>query len=542
MDRRSLLKLAGAGALATAGVPLLSACGKGSTTDVGNLGKTLTPWPSYVPFAGPTPDGAPDATGVQALYKKYPQKLVQAINDKVGDGSKVRAMVITYGNPPKPAAENQFWTAINKALGVELELTMITDAEFKAKMATMMASGDLPDIIMFGAGYQLPDEQQFIAAQCQDLSDLVGGDNIKNFPSLANIPPYSWKGMGRIGGKIYGVPIERPMPGQQLFVNRTLLDSVGAPKDWDANTFFETMKKLKGDKKWAIAGSATAFQGGAANYHAYSFGAPNVWKVDGGKFVSMFETNEYKQALEMMRKMGDAGLYYPDSLTITQNDTKTHFFNQTVASMTDGYGAWQAASDSVQGKFAVDFALPYTKSATPWQGTGRFGYVVFKKAAADRIKLLMRVLNWLAAPFGTKEYELANFGIEGVHFTRSAEGGIVKTELGKIENPTNVPIKYIAAAPGVLYYPGGGEIAQRVYDWEKAALKNSVADPSNGLRSETYSSKWAAASKPLGDALAAITFGRRPLSDWDGIVKEFKAAGGDKMAEEFAKEHAAANS
>ncbi len=198
--------------------------------------------------------------------------------------------------------------------------------------------------------------------------------------------------------------------------------------------------------------------------------------------------------------------------------------------------------DNVGDKWAVDFARPYGKNATPWQGTGRFGYVVFKKASADRIKLLLRVLNWLASPFGTKEYELANYGVEGVHFTRDASGGIVKSELGKVENPTNVPIKYIAAAPVVLYYPGGGQLAQRIYDWEKAALKNSVADPSNGLVSATYSSQWAAVSKPLGDAIAAITFGRRPLSDWDGLVKEAKNAGLDKMADEFAKEYAAANS
>ncbi len=97
-----------------------------------------------------------------------------------------------------------------------------------------------------------------------------------------------------------------------------------------------------------------------------------------------------------------------------------------------------------------------------------------------------------------------------------ADGGIVKTELGKTENPTNVPIKHIAAAPVVLYYPGGG------------ALAKSIADPSNGLRSETYSSKWAQLSKATGDAHAAVVFGHRPLSDWDTMVKEFMAGGGDR--------------
>jgi putative aldouronate transport system substrate-binding protein len=150
-------------------------------------------------------------------------------------------------------------------------------------------------------------------------------------------------------------------------------------------------------------------------------------------------------------------------------------------------------------------------------------------------------MNYLASPFGTKEYETVNFGVEGVHFTRGADGGIVKTELSKTENNTNVPVKYIAAAPSVLYYPGGGETAQRIYDWEKAALKNSVADPSNGLMSETWTSQSAAFSKPINDAIAGIVFGRIPLSDWDGLVKTFKSAGADKSADEFAKEKAAAD-
>jgi putative aldouronate transport system substrate-binding protein len=504
--------------------------------------KALTPWPTYVPFSGPTPDGAPDATGVQALFKKYPQKLTQAVDGKVGDGSKVKAMVITYGTPPKGAAENQFWASVNKALGVDVELILVPDADFKKKMATMMASSDLPDMIMFGGGYQLGDEQQFIAAQCEDLSAHVGGDNIKTYPALANIPPYSWKGMGRIGGKIYGIPIERPMPGNQLIVNRTALDAAGVSKTWSsADEFVAGMKKLNGDKKWAIGASAQSLTGGATNYHAASLGAPNSWKVEGGKFVHAFETPHFKASLEVMIKLASAGLYYPDSSTVSQTDLKTHFYNQTVASFTDGYGAWTAASDAVQGKFAIDFALPYTKDATPWQGSGRFGYVALKKAAPERIKMLLRVMNYLASPFGTKEYETVNFGVEGVHFTRGADGGIVKTELSKTENNTNVPVKYIAAAPSVLYYPGGGETAQRIYDWEKAALKNSVADPSNGLMSETWTSQSAAFSKPINDAIAGIVFGRIPLSDWDGLVKTFKSAGADKSADEFAKEKAAAD-
>ena len=53
---------------------------------------------------------------------------------------------------------------------------------------------------------------------------------------------------------------------------------------------------------------------------------------------------------------------------------------------------------------------------------GIFGYVTFKKANADRLKLLLRVSNYLSAPFGTSEYELVNYGVEGAHFTKDAGG------------------------------------------------------------------------------------------------------------------------
>lgn len=36
-----------------------------------------------------------------------------------------------------------------------------------------------------------------------------------------------------------------------------------------------------------------------------------------------------------------------------------------------------------------------------------------------------------------------------------------------------------------------------------------------------------------------IVAGRLPLSEWDATVKKSRAGGGDRMAEEFAKDHAA---
>ena len=542
LDRRSLLKLAGAGALATVAGPALTGCGSGSSGDVSNAGKDLVPWPTYVPFAGPKPDAPGDESGLQPLYLNYPQQVVRSVNDRVGDGSDVTAMVLTYGAPPKRAEANRFWQAINKALNVNLKVVVVPDAEYGEKMTTLMASGDdLPDIIMFSQ-LPLPRSHEFIKARCADISDLVGGDAVKDYPNLANIPTRAWQAMGRINGRIYGVPLERPAPGNSLFVNRTALDKAGVEKEWDTEAYVAAMKRLTGGRRWGIAGSEPLFSGpGAITYHAGSLGAPNNWRVAGGKFVSTFTTPQFEEALGVMRRLAEAGAYHPNSLSMSATDLKTLWNNGTVISTTDGFGAvaLQTLVD-INNRFALDLGRPYGPDPTPWRGSGYFGHVAFKKADTNRIKMLLRVCDYLSAPFGTAEYELANYGVEGVHFTKDADG-IKTTDLYKVENNTNLPIKYIGVAPSVLYLPGYPEAARAVYEWEKAVVPLSVADPGVGLRSATLTSKGADMTRIVGDAISAIVFGRKPASAWKDAVAQWRQAGGDKVAEDLAAEHAAAN-
>ncbi|MFT7836980.1 extracellular solute-binding protein [Saccharothrix sp. BKS2] len=540
-DRRSLLRLAGVGALGLAFPPLLSACGAGSSGDgVSNAGKDLAPWPTHVPFSGPTPDAPGDDSGVQPLFLNYPDEVVRSVHNPVGDGSDVTVVVVSYGAPPKPVEDNRYWQAVNAALGVNLKVTVVPDPEYGQKMATLMASGgDLPDMIMF-TNLALPHAAEFVQARCADLSGFVGGDAVKEFPNLANIPTYAWKGMGRIGGKLHGIPLERPVPANSLFVNRTAMDAAGIPKDWTTEQYLDAMRELTGDRRWGVGWFKTLFGGlGGITYHAGSLGAPNTWSVDGDTFTSTLTTPQFEQALEVMRKLVEAGAHYPDSLTVSSTDMQSHFHNGTVASMNDGFGSVSLATlNKVDNRFALDLGRPYGPQATPWRGPGVFGHVTFKKADPARIRLLLRVCDYFSAPFGTAEHELANYGVEGEHFTKDA-GGIRTTDLYGQENNSLLPTKYVGTAPAVLYLPGYPETAKAVHDWQKATLPRSVRNPATGLRSATEAGKGAQLSQIIGDGIAAITFGRKPPSAWKGVVAQWQQAGGDQVAEELAKEHAA---
>lgn len=542
-SRRTLLRSIAAGGAALAAPSVLSACSSSPSGghDVGNAGKSLSPWPTYVPFAGPAADLPGTADGVQPGYLTYPKDLASAVADKPGKGETIKVLTITYGTPPKPASQNRFWAAVNEALGVDIEFTVVPDSDYDNKMATLVAGNDLPDVINLGGGHVLPREAEFVKVKCADLSEYVAGDAIKAYPNLANIPTYAWQDMGRIGGRIFGIPVQRSAPGTTLWINNDTFTAAGMKDGWSSDDFLAVAKAATHGKKYALgAGQQDGF--GFA-VHTMFHGSPQEWKLDGGSFVHANGTDEFKAGLEFMAKMRQSGYFAPNTLSTSKVDCKTMFYNGTVSAMGDGFGALTTSIPSIKDAFVLDGAVPYTPAGGAKPGMERargvFGYTVLKKAAPDRIKLILRVLDYLAAPFGTKEYELTHYGIEGTHFTRDAQNSPIPTELGLVENTVNLPIKYLCDAPQVLYLPGQPDAVRRSHAWQVKIAPMLVRNPRFGLQSETSTRAGAAISQYRMDTMSAIVAGRKPMSAWDAAVKKMRGDGLDRIADEYAKDYAA---
>lgn len=541
-SRRSLLRSIAAGGAAVAAPSLLTACSSsGSRHEVSNAGKTLTPWPAYVPFSGPTPDLPGTADGIQPGYLTYPQNLVSASHGRPGNGETIKVMTISYGTPPKSAAQNRFWAAVNAALGVNIEFTVVPDSDYMTKMATMMAGNDLPDVINLGGGHVLPREAEFVAAKCADLSSYVSGDAVTTYPNLANLPAYAWQDMGRIGGRIYGIPVQRSAPGNCLWINSDVFTAAGMKDGWSADDFTAVAKAATHGTKYGLGSSAPLLYG--TDVHTMAFGAPQEWKLDGGAFVSAYSTDEYRAGLEFMVKLRQAGLFEPNVLGTSTVDCKTFFYNGTVASMPDGFGALTTSIPSIKDAFVLDAAVPYSPGGGARPGMDRargvFGYTVLKKAAPDRVRLILRVLDYLASPFGTKEYELAHFGVEGTHFTRDGQGAPIATALGQVENTVNLPIKYLCDAPQVLYLPGAPDAVKRNHAWQTKVAPLLVRNPRFGLQSETNTRVGASIETLRSDTIGSVIAGRKSIGAWDDAVKKMRDQGLDRIAEEYAKDYAA---
>jgi putative aldouronate transport system substrate-binding protein len=77
-------------------------------------------------------------------------------------------------------------------------------------------------------------------------------------------------------------------------------------------------------------------------------------------------------------------------------------------------------------------------------------------------------------------------------------------------------------------------------DTEKLMMPSAVSDPTFGQVSTTNFSKGFTLAQTLNAALVDIVVGRRDLSDYDQVVKDWQNAGGEQIRKEYTESIAAA--
>jgi putative aldouronate transport system substrate-binding protein len=149
-------------------------------------------------------------------------------------------------------------------------------------------------------------------------------------------------------------------------------------------------------------------------------------------------------------------------------------------------------------------------------------------------------MNYFAAPFGSEEYQLINYGVEGVDFDFDDRGNPVLTQRGQAEQTISVGWQYLTLPLPVLFNPNDANFVKATYEDEQAMVPVLVQDPSIGLYSETDISMTSQLTRPFFDGIGEIVTGRRPLSDYDQLVSAWRSSGGEQMRSEFQAAYAEA--
>ncbi|GAA1941748.1 Tat pathway signal sequence domain protein [Kitasatospora viridis] len=538
LNRRRFLSASASIAGAAAMAPLLSACGGGSNVKTGaNTAAGLkAALPTYVPSTAikadiPSVAGGPDAA-TDPGFLGYPASPVATVSGVPGKGGSYTAVTPLWGTVPQP--NNSFYQAMNKALGVNMTIKPADGSNYNTIVPTMTAAKKLPDWIQL-PGWWNPNFNtgELAGTQLADLTPYLSGDNIKKYPNLAAIPTGAWQS-GIWGDKIFGIPCfsgSFQIAGT-VFFREDILGARGITADQvkSADDLMNLGKELTDAKGgvWAFDDMFT--------YLYTSFGAPLKWKIDGGKLVHLYETQEFLEALDWHNRLATAGYVHPDALAGT-NDNGTRFFSGKELITGGGMGAWNlsdhqsgiAANPNYRrGAFNI-FAADGKSTPTVYMGAGAgmFSYLN-ADLKPEQIEELLAVANYLAAPYGTAEYTMVNFGVEGVHYNR-ANGVPSFTDEGKKDVQAQT-FPFLCAPSNVISNPGADQVTKDYTAWEIANVKALVKPPFWGMNyTMPQDIATADAAQAVNDTAIDCYHGKKKVSDVQAAISSWKSGQGERL-------------
>jgi putative aldouronate transport system substrate-binding protein len=569
LNRRQFIERTGL-AVGALGLPLLlEACapsapsaGPAAPSGAPSAAKSASVFPTYVAFPNkPKPDYPSSGDPYLDGYDNFPKNPAKGLSGEIGLGSTVTSMTIGLFPPPTPFENNPAWQAINKELNVDFKMNIVAPGDYVAKLATVMAGNDMPDLLFFYYNLQtaitaVAGVPQFLEASGADLTPFLAGDAIKDYPSLANIPNRAWKNSGSVfSGKIIMIPKPLYSEGFVFLKNVNQWDKdIG--KDYvpkNATDFKRVMQALTRpqEDRYATAAAGASSTGDAFGIKWYSqlFGAPNEWRLGSdGKLTRSFESPEYKETVAYVRDLYASGLYHPNTAQMSSGPNgRSDFAGGKWTLWLDGFAtAWsdpwrraRAATNPFEVHMMPLFAAHDGGKPVHMLNASHLGATAIKKSSPERTKELLRVLNYLAAPFGTKEDLLLSYGVEGPDYALDDKGNPVLTERGN-PDANYLPFKYIAQRPSVLYLPDIPDYTKVLIDAEKQLVPIGITDPTVGFVSPTAVRQGAVVTQTFQDGIRDIIVGRRPIGEYDQLVKDWQTSAGDTIRKEFQDALAAA--
>lgn len=487
---------------------------------------------------------ASSVKGVPPAYLTYPKSPFKSVTEKPGDGSEVSTFQILWYPPPRPRAQNLVWQELERRLGVRINPNIVTYDLYDQKMSTLAASGKLPDLMFLNRGESASAGRLIQNGGILNLSPYLAGDAVKDYPNLAALPTLAWKS-SMLNGNIYIVPRPLdPVTGSIGLYRRDWAKALGVDDPKNADDVYAMLIAFakghpNGQKQtWALG-----------DWHQVlfnqMFGVPNIWrKNDDGTLTRDLETDEFESALDFMRRLWAGGAYHPDTASLNDEYQKHQALfvgTQQLGMFQEGYiSQFDVTGDRglLLQKNPKSDAEPFVPPAHDggkaqiYASAGYYGGMGIPASLAkdtDRVKMLLRVLNYYCAPFGSEEYLFMNYGLPGRDYNLDPKGNPKTTDswsevlaLTYQSQPMDATLYFASEVNDALIAQKGIEKSMPV-----------VPDPTAQLYSATALNQAGTLSQLNTDYLSDIVTGRKPLSALKQWRSQWRARGGDTMRKEY---------
>ncbi len=463
-------------------------------------------------------------------------------------------ITVPYSNQTPPSAsENPVLQQIEKESNAKFNISWTPMVSYTDKFNTMMASNQLPDIVI------IPDlkSAQYIDAvrgsQFWQLDSYMS--QYKNLKNIDTIPLNNAK----TDGKIYALPREREMVRKCVIYRADWAKAAGLGTPDTVQKVFDMAKAFangdydgNGKKDTIGLGLGTVADGSGTqidclNELVVGNGGVNLWGVRSGKVVSQYNTDEYVNTITQLHDLCAQGAVSKD-FAITQTTAVVPnlidkekcglwiSYSSSIPNLTDPlYVSKSKANSSLKITDMYDFTFLNDSSgkARIAAETGLNGGIAFPKSSvknASRLKDLLRVADYLNSQNGQL---LLQNGIEGREYQKTGTNSS-KSLNSTLYNTEMNGLNQMGMARNYMLNNVTTDLDSKRWSTE-AGYKSSdlVSDVSVPLSSATYTSSYTTLAQNIDSAEFKYILGNISLNDFKQAISSWNSSGGQKMQDEF---------
>ena len=459
----------------------------------------------------------------------------------------------TFGDTP--TSDNRIWKAIEAATNTKLDITWVPSASYQERFLAVVASGEMPMTMLV-----TDDKNSSYVNALKYEAFWEIGPYLKDCPNLSAITSGMWDN-AKYNGKNYLVARWRPLARSGILYRKDWADAAGLKEPTNTEELYNMIKTFatgdfdkngKVDTIGFVLDTNTGkYENDTIAYIASVFGASSAWGADAnGKIIPNYAEPEFLDALKWLRKLYSEKLMNQDFAMLPNSKIQFSKGNTGIfGNMSDDIRSPEVSVDLPKNAPGAQIGVlnkltgpKGVRSAAA--GNGYYGGFVIPKSAVKNeadVKKIMAFFDQLAGKdmmnllqYGEKD---TDYTLQGNVASQTADqkNKFVKdlASLGQLQMGVN------AGSSKVTYDPANPLDVQVNEMWgetEKTVVLNPVAP----FISDTWTSKSADLLKIKGDAIVKFIMGAIDEKGYNDAIKQWYAAGGDKVCEEYTAQYNAA--
>ncbi|MNJ40713.1 Lipoprotein LipO precursor [compost metagenome] len=443
--------------------------------------------------------------------------------------------------PQQPSKE--VITELERLTEVELDIRWVPEGVYTDKMNTALTTNSLAKVT-------------FVKFTDYGLvkNAIKSGDFWEIEPYLAEFSNLSQLSTAilrqtAVEGKIYGLYTERPSSRQGIIIRKDWLDNLQLEEPHSLEDLYEVLKQfthndpdLNGKQDtFGLVDRNDLVYGVFKTLSSY-FGTPNNWEQVDGHFIPEFETQEYMNTMNFMKKLYDEKLINQDFALTSKELQRDSFIRGSagvyIGSMTDVQRlSIETQALNPKAELTLINRIHGPKGYKVWSIPNYNGLYLFSKKAIATEEELKQVLAFFDRTMDKDVANLMMYGVEGRHYEIVDGKVILPEETSRLRVDEVNPLYSLMIADmsntNIMEVVQKEELtaaAERLSEDNESFL---VADPTVHLSSDTFDEKNAELSQIITDATYNYILGEITAEGFVNETSKWRQNGGDLIIQEY---------